>query len=106
MTDKLERKERLCGWALCGKQFRPAARSGRYHRVGRPHGGAVYCSPACRQAAYRWRRGGSTSVTKHAPATHVRTSVTQPKILESNQYPADAKIGGVRPAFELPAGYV
>src|SRR6516164_10716060 len=102
MNTKIERKERLCGWAPCGKQFRPSGRSGRYRQHGRSHEGAVYCSPACRQATYRWRRA-STSVTNR---TGVRTSVTPPKIYQSNQYAAGAKIEGGRPTFSLPAGYV
>src|SRR5262249_43806432 len=98
-----------CAWKDCCKTFRPRARSGRHQTVARrQHEGAVYCSDACRQAAYRLRRSmglsaRATTVTKVRLATRVRTTVTSPKISQSFQAAVPPKIDPPRPEIPLPA---
>ncbi len=41
----------------CGESFTPQRRSNRFMRADGPiHDGARYCSPGCKQAAYRRRK--------------------------------------------------
>jgi hypothetical protein len=97
-----------CAWMPCGEQFTPAIRSGRHqsgkrHRIRRQHDGALYCSNACRQAAYRWRRQRPVTLVE---GTDVLSTVTAPKNIESNQGAAQAKNEGGRSVFSVPQGAV
>ena len=71
-----------CSW--CHGRFQPASITNRFHRTGGPeHQGGKYCSPSCRQRAYRWRvkgSNGSSTVTQKSPVgTRVRSTVTRTK---------------------------
>jgi len=96
----------------CAKRFSRRRHTNRYQRAGgNLIASMAYCSPACRQAAYRVRkdikagipasarrrigkrrlRPLSTSVTeaiKVGPGTDLATSVTQPEIPSRNQWAA------------------
>ena len=68
-----------CSW--CHGRFQPGAVTNRFHRTGGPqHQGGKYCSPSCRQRAYRWRvkgsNGSSTATQKSVAGTRVRSTVT------------------------------
>jgi hypothetical protein len=73
-----------CGWFSCAKRFEPGRRANRFGRAdGRRHEGALYCSPACRQAVYRFRRdGGSRTVTNDSRTVtlDVRTVTAAPAV--------------------------
>ena len=65
-----------CGWAGCGKRFEPSRRRNRFQRAtDSRHGDAIYCSPACKQKAYRWR---SRAVTESPKSTNTLRAVTRP----------------------------
>jgi hypothetical protein len=59
----------VCGWPECGKQFEPGRRSNQHSAGDRHHEGALYCSRACQQKAYRHRRATVTQQAASAAAT-------------------------------------
>ncbi len=51
-----------CAWFKCRKRFEPGRRASQHYRCGgRHHKGALYCSRACQQKAYRFRRDTAAS---------------------------------------------
>jgi hypothetical protein len=76
-----------CAWFKCRKRFEPARRTNQHFRIGgRHHEGALYCSRACQQKAYRLRRkndgatvtkDGGATVTKPQEGTTTHATVTR-----------------------------
>jgi hypothetical protein len=63
-----------CGWGACGERFEPVRRGNQRRRADGPrHEGAIYCSNACKQAAYRWRLHASRKTGSH---TNTQGTVT------------------------------
>jgi hypothetical protein len=102
-----------CAWFGCRKRFEPARRSNQFRNPDNdPHEGALYCSRACQQKAYRHRRRGSAIVTREGAATvtdasgdiGVQATVTPSKIAQSFQRADSAKNGHPRPIFALHRG--
>jgi hypothetical protein len=85
-----------CAWFKCRKRFEPSKRSNRFYRADGPsHEGAVYCSPACKQKAYRLR---SRTVTKSPEGTDILRTVTRPKDAAETKQEFSTKNGHPRPS--------
>jgi hypothetical protein len=96
-----------CAWFQCRKRFEPGRRANQHrHAGGEHHQGALYCSRACQQKAYRLRRnGGSATVTralvdasKTTEGTNTHATVTPAKRTERFQGVVSVKNGHARPS--------
>src|SRR5262249_52454170 len=103
---------------VCNKRFERGRHRNQFHRAGaRVIESSRYCSPKCRQSAWRTRRDirneiprrqrriRNTERKKPGAATPLHASVTQPKISQRFQHAATRKktISGPR---SLPPGIV
>src|SRR5215471_3992038 len=103
--------EKLC--PICQRQFRRSHRANRF-RAGRLHEEHTYCSPGCKQKAYRRRLAmgavarrikprrvtqmlASAVTQKPRPGREVAATVTQPK----NRIEIAKETRGVRPPKRL-----
>jgi hypothetical protein len=83
----------------CNKRFPLSRRSNQYHRAsGSHHRATRFCSPACKQAAYRKRNANRP---KSAPSINTHATVTAPEIFQSFQGTAGG-ISTVRPQPKNP----
>jgi hypothetical protein len=77
-------------------------RSNQHRRAdGSAHDGAIFCSPKCRQAAYRWRSG---SVTKSSGGATTQATVTRPDDRTENIEEIRTKNGHPRLSYALYRG--
>jgi hypothetical protein len=97
-----------CAWFNCRKRFEPSRRSNQFHHAGGiHHAGALYCSPGCKQKAYRFRRDtADATVTKTPERTTTQATVTRPAQHIEYIGGFSAKNDHPRLTFQLPAGYV
>jgi hypothetical protein len=93
-----------CGWTSCRKRFEPGRRGNQHRRADGPqHRGAVYCSRACQQKAYRWRLEASQ---KTCPGTTPQATVTRGSEHIENLEVFSTKNEHPRPSIPLQDGYV
>jgi hypothetical protein len=104
-----------CAWFQCNKRFEPARHANQHrHAGGQLHDGALYCSRACQQKAYRLRRdGGSATVTpspveaaKTPAGTEVHATVTPTKISKPFHKVTVPKNGHARQPLSTRAGKI
>jgi hypothetical protein len=83
----------------CNKRFPLSRRSNQYHRAsGSHHRATRFCSPACKQAAYRKRNANRP---KSALGINTHATVTAPEICQSFQEAARG-VSTVRPQPKNP----
>jgi hypothetical protein len=93
-----------CAWFKCRKRFEPSKRSNRFCRADGPsHEGARFCSPACRQKAYRLR---SKPVTKSPEGTTPLRTVTRPQQRTETKQEFSTKNGHARRLLSTRAGKI
>jgi hypothetical protein len=84
----------------CRKRFLLSRRSNQHrHAGGAPHNGSRFCSPRCKQAAYRKRNAGRLETDTHATVTcrledvenvgeiGTKKTVLDPRIVPDKRYP-------------------
>jgi hypothetical protein len=95
-----------CAWFQCRKRFEPGRRINQHRRAGgEHHKGALYCSRACQQKAYRLRRGAPATVTpivRESPeGINAHATVTPKKRNKLFQGVRVVEIGHPRPPIGL-----
>jgi len=92
-----------CAWFKCSKRFEPGRRTNQHRRAGGDHHqGALYCSRACQQKAYRLRRGATVTPApvdsaKTTKGTNAHATVTLKKRNKPFQGVKAVKNGHARP---------
>jgi hypothetical protein len=78
-----------CALFGCGKQFEPGRRANRHGHADDRHGGALYCSPRCRQRAYRLRHS-RTVTPRHLERAAERVTLLETSPIARTVTPAPA----------------